>query len=402
MDMWFASILFLCVTIGWFSYRWYDKGALSKSLTSNGWFSPWIVNLLHWGIVLMMLWITADDLFPVTNRLWYSLAIWIPILCVSSFFAYWPIEPKQVDMEGNNSIGIMVFHGLVTLSVIMTPLYLYAVWRNASELGSEGAGELVRNLRDMALEDKNYGLLGWVFVINKLLYVVAICWHKKLHWWILLIVFVLNILTAASVMEKGYLVFLVIVAAWLLYEQGVVKMWHIGLTVVLVLVGAYFFTLIRTYAETDAQDLMSFEDFFKIYVTSSSVAYCYMPTEAEIQVGHKSLFMVYHILNRLGIGSFEVMERVQPFINVPVETNTYTVMQPFYADFGYRGLAFFAYLYGILSGTLYRYHRQGNVWATCAYAIVLAALCTQFHQEELLGNLIQNIQYAALSLLFVI
>nr|MBR6146230.1 oligosaccharide repeat unit polymerase [Paludibacteraceae bacterium] len=75
----------------------------------------------------------------------------------------------------------------------------------------------------------------------------------------------------------------------------------------------------------------------------------------------------------------------------------YTIMQPFFSDFGYKGLAFFAYVYGIVSGAVYRWHRQGKIWATCVYALVLAALCTQFHQEELLSNLVQNIQYAVLA-----
>ena len=397
MEMTLAAILFLCISVGWFGYRWYAGDAFNSALRLNGWFAPWTVHLLHWGIVLMMLWLTSDSLFPVTSRLWYSLGIWIPVFLIASFFAYWPCREKPAESENGSSLGLWAFYGFLVLSVVLTPLYLHAVWHNVSEMHSAGAGELVRNLRDMALEDKNYGLLGWAFVINKLLYVAALCWRKKLRWWIVALVVVLNVLTAASVMEKGYLVFLVIVAAWLLYEQGAVKMWHIALAIVLAVVGAYFFTLIRTYAETDAQDLMSFGDFFNIYVTSSSVAYCYMPVTAETQVGHHSFFLVYHILNRLGVGVYEVMPRVQPFINVPVETNTYTVMQPFFLDFGYKGLAFFAAAFGMLAGTLYRLHREGKIWGTCVYAIVLAALCTQFHQEELLGDLIVNIQYAVLA-----
>ena len=123
-----------------------------------------------------------------------------------------------------------------------------------------------------------------------------------------------------------------------------------------------------------------------------------MPLGVETQLGNNSLFIVYHILNRLGVGSFAVMERIQPFINVPVETNTYTVMQPFFLDFGYAGLAVFAAVYGMLSGVFYRWHREGRIWGTCLYAVMLAALCTQFHQEELLSHLIQNIQYAVLAL----
>ena len=397
MEVTLAVILFVLLTAGWFGYRWYAEGALLKPLSFGGWFAPWNIHLLHWAIVLLMLWATAESLFPTTPRLWHSLGIWVPVFVLASFFAYWPCDVVKPKQSEPGQIGRWVFYGFLGLSLLLTPFYLRAVWINVSEMHWSTAGELVRALRDLALEDRGYGLLGWAFVLNKLLFVAALCWRRQLPWWSWTIVIGLNVLTAASVMEKGYLAFLLIVAAWLLYEQNVLKMWHIGLVVALALVGAYFFTLIRTYAETDAQDLMSFSDFFAIYVTSSSVAYCYMPTGAEMQFGEKSFFMVYHILNRLGVGSFDVMQRVQPFINVPVETNTYTVMQPFFLDFGYKGLAFFAYVFGIVSGALYRWHRQGKIWVTCMYAIVLAALCTQFHQEELLGNIVQNIQYAVLA-----
>ena len=398
MEVTLFVILFLLVTIGWFAYRWYQLDAFSQPLTRTGWFAPWYIHLLHWGFVLLMLGLTSASLFPVTLRLWYSLALWVPIFVIAAFFAYWPCDAAKPKPSEPGQIGRWVFYGLLAVSVLLTPLYLMAVWRNVSEMHWSGGGELIRALRDLALEEKDYGLLGWAFVINQLLYVVSLFWKQKIPWWVFALVIVLNVLTAASVMEKGYLVYLVIVAAWLLYEQGVLKMWHIGLTIVLTLVGAYFFTLIRTFAETDAQDLMSFGDFFAIYVTSPSVAYCYMPLGVETQPGNNSLFIVYHILNRLGVGSFAVMERIQPFINVPVETNTYTVMQPFFLDFGYAGLAVFAAVYGMLSGVFYRWHREGRIWGTCLYAVMLAALCTQFHQEELLSHLIQNIQYAVLAL----
>ncbi|MBO7546236.1 MAG: oligosaccharide repeat unit polymerase [Paludibacteraceae bacterium] len=398
MEVTLFVILFLLVTIGWFAYRWYKLDAFSQPLTRTGWFAPWYIHLLHWGFVLLMLGLTSASLFPVTLRLWYSLALWVPIFVIAAFFAYWPCDAAKPKPSEPGQIGRWVFYGLLAVSVVLTPLYLMAVWHNVTEMHWSGGGELIRALRDLALEEKDYGLLGWAFVINQLLYVVSLFWKQKIPWWVFALVIVLNVLTAASVMEKGYLVYLVIVAAWLLYEQGVLKMWHIGLTIVLTLVGAYFFTLIRTFAETDAQDLMSFGDFFAIYVTSPSVAYCYMPLGVETQLGNNSLFIVYHILNRLGVGSFAVMERIQPFINVPVETNTYTVMQPFFLDFGYAGLAVFAAVYGMLSGVFYRWHREGRIWGTCLYAVMLAALCTQFHQEELLSHLIQNIQYAVLAL----
>ena len=402
MEVTLFVILFVVATIGWFAYRWYTLDAFSQPLSRAGLFAPWNIHLLHWGILLLMLWVTSNSLFPTTSRLWYSLALWVPIFVMASLFAYWPYDATEPKQSEPRQTGRWVFYVFLGLSLLLTPFYLRAVWINVSEMHWSSGGELVRALRDLALEDRGYGLLGWAFVLNKLLFVAALCWRRQLPWWSWTLVIGLNVLTAASVMEKGYLAFLIIVAAWLLYEQGVLKMWHIGVTVALALVGAYFFTLVRTYAETDAQDLMSFSDFFAIYITSSSVAYCYMPTGAEVQFGEKSFFLVYHVLNRLGVGSFDVMQRVQPFINVPVETNTYTVMQPFFSDFGYKGLAFFAYAYGIVSGAVYRWHRQGKIWATCVYAIVLAALCTQFHQEELLGNLIQNIQYAFLAIFLAI
>ncbi|MBR3647585.1 MAG: oligosaccharide repeat unit polymerase [Paludibacteraceae bacterium] len=399
MEVTLFVILFLLVTMAWFGYRWYAEGAFTQPLTGGGWFAPWTIHLLHWGIVSLLIALSADSLFPTTPRLWESLAIWIPVLFLASFFAYWPCSAsEQVSDPQPGKYGKMVFYGILVLSCIITPLYLRAVWHNVSEFRSEGTGELVRDLRNLCLEEKDYGVLGWAFVLNKLLFVVSFYWRRHLPWWIVPIVVILNVFTAASVMEKGYLVFMVVIATWLLYEQGVLKMWHIGVTIAVALIGAYFFTLIRTFADVDSQDRMSFMDFFSIYVTSSSVAYCYMPDDTLPQWGGETFTRFYHILNRLGVGSYAEAERVQQFIHVPIETNTYTVMQPFYLDFGYKGLAFFAYVYGVLCGFLYRWHKQGSAWATCVYAMVLAALCTQFHQEELFGCLIVNIQYAILAL----
>ena len=398
MEVTLFVILFLVVTTGWFAYRWYSLDAFSQPFARAGLFAPWNIHLLHWGIVLLMLWLTADSLFPTTSRLWHSLAIWVPVVAITSFFAYWPCDVSSVSKEQKpGQIGIWVFYALLVFAIVITPLYVRVVWNDVNEMHWTSVGQLFRSLRSLAIEGKDYGIIGWVFVVNKLLFVAALYWRRNMPWWAIAIVVALNLVTATVVMEKGYLAFLVVGTIWLLYEQDVLKMWHIGVTLLVALVGSYFFTLIRTYAEANAQDLMSFGEFFTIYVTSSSVAYCYMPDGVSPEFGEKTLFMVYHMLNRLGFGPFMEMERVQAFINVPVETNTYTVMQPFFCDFGYKGLAFFGCVYGMLSGILYRWHRQGSVWGTCVYAVVLAALCTQFHQEELLGNLIMNIQYAILA-----
>ena len=111
------------------------------------------------------------------------------------------------------------------------------------------------------------------------------------------------------------------------------------------------------------------------------------------QFGNHTFAFFYAFLTKTGLGSYEVETKLQEFVWVPLPTNVYTVFQPFYEDFGYKGIAFFATLYGTISGWLYRQMKNRNALCMCIYAYMVLCLLLQFFQENLLISLSLLIQY---------
>ena len=68
-------------------------------------------------------------------------------------------------------------------------------------------------------------------------------------------------------------------------------------------------------------------------------------------------------------------------------TNVYTVMRPFYTDFGNIGVGYFAFLYGVLTGVAYRLKDNGNSFGTCLYTYLVYVLTLQFFDEFISAGL---------------
>jgi oligosaccharide repeat unit polymerase len=79
------------------------------------------------------------------------------------------------------------------------------------------------------------------------------------------------------------------------------------------------------------------------------------------------------------------------------QTNVYTVIFPFWVDFGFMGIIIGALVTGLLAGGLYRLIQSGFVWALPAYISVSMALVLQFFAEYIFLNMSYMIQMLALA-----
>lgn len=123
--------------------------------------------------------------------------------------------------------------------------------------------------------------------------------------------------------------------------------------------------------------------FLSEYIFANPVAFSYLPESVSPQFGANTLFFIYYYLNRFGIGEYEVVNIQQEAVEVPVRTNLYTIMQPFYVDFGILGVAFFALVYGVAIGWCYRLYKDGDSTAKCMYTYLVMVLVLQFGQEQI-------------------
>ena len=196
-----------------------------------------------------------------------------------------------------------------------------------------------------------------------------------------------------AIMEKGSMFFVFVCSIFVLFEKKIIQVRSILTFSVIIVLLFYLFNLGRAGEDSDYQKEETLLDFFTMYALSPPVAFCQLLPEITPQFGTNTFEIIYLFLNRLGIDDIIVKEKLQEFVYVPIGTNVYTIFQPFYIDFGYKGIAFFAIIYGCICGYLYRLFKNKNSTGTCLYTYVVYILILQFYQENLFLSMVFVLQF---------
>lgn len=101
---------------------------------------------------------------------------------------------------------------------------------------------------------------------------------------------------------------------------------------------------------------------------------------------------IFAILYKLGLSSTEPVKTIMEYVNVPVPTNVFTVMQHFFQDYSLYGVAFGAMFYGVIYASVYICARQGSPVAMLIYAVLAVGLFTSFFAETLITNFSGNMK----------
>lgn len=367
------------------------------SLDLGNIFSPWFLTIGVWGGIMLLLTLFYNQMDPLSNCFFIDITLWITILCITSFCTFHLMSAKQENAFGEIDINIYFFHCLYALGMILTPLYIYQIYRLASMFGT---ADLMYNLRQLALYGGGYGFLNYTFVINEVLLLIALWKYPKIPLWQLMTIILACLLYAIGNMEKitFFLVFVSII--FMLYEKKKIKMRWIIIGSLSVIIIFYFFNLARSGDDSEYAQNESLFDFIAMYILSGPVAYGRLQPTITDQFGSDTLWSIYLYFGKYFQGTTETHQPLQEFVFVPMSTNVYTVMRPYYTDFGHWGVAFFAYLYGILSGACYRLYRNGNTFGTCLYTYLTYILVLQFFDEFITASLPLIIQM--LILLFIV
>ena len=382
-------ILALLLTRGIIRYR--DKGIKDIKLNLlGGYFSPWFLTIAIWGLILGLYYLLDTDLYPITKQFYISFLLWLPIFCLCAFGTYMLSSGSSNGMtkDGigfNKSLFIFFF----CISLIITPLYVYRVIQIVTMFGTE---DLMTNVRTLAVYGEGQGILNYSAVINQALFVVALWAHPKIPIWQIVILGLACLMNALAIMEKGTMFFVFVSTMFVLFEKKVIRIRTILTFSILIIILFYIFNLGRAGEDSDYQKEETLFDFFTMYALSPPVAFCQLLPEVIPQFGTNTFETVYLFLQRFG-ADVVVKDKLQEFVFVPVSTNVYTIFQPFFIDFGYRGVAFFAAVYGCLCGFLYRLFRNGNGAGTCLYTYAVDVLLLQFYQENVFLSMIFVLQF---------
>ena len=355
-------------------------------------FSPWTVTTAVWLAILVMYQFQGKLLDPLSDQFLYCLIIWYPILCISSLATYY-VMPSDHGHERSSEIPQMnrtVFNWLYVITMVITPVYVYQILKIVMMFDS---ADLLNNIRLLAVYGgQGFGFLQYSYVLSQVMVVVAFWQYPKIPFWQLLTIVVAAMMSAFAIMEKGMLFFLFITIIFCLYEKRVIKMRSIIVSIVSLVLIFFLFNIARDSSDGSSDESMTFLDFFGIYILSPAAAFGTVQPDLIPQFGSHTFYSIYIFLVRWG-GDFVVYDKLQEFVWVPLPTNVYTVFQPFYLDFGYKGVAVFAMFYGVVSGWCYRQMRYGSGVAKCLYVYITYALVLQFYQENFVLNMVSLIQF---------
>lgn len=357
-------------------------------------FSPWTITTVIWLAIVVMFQFQGNLLYPLGDQFYSCLALWLPIFCLSSLITYYVLPKTETSTAVRASIPEInntLFNFFYFISMVITPLYLYQIMQVVMMFDS---ADMLNNIRTLAVYgDEDYGFLNYSYVLNQVLLVVALWRYPKVPGWQLTTIIIASIMSAFAIMEKGMLFFLFSTVLYVLYEKGVVKMRSIFMSSAILILVFFLINSARSYTEdADPNDEVSFVDFFAIYILSPAVAFEQVTEDLTPQFGSHTFQTIYLFLNRFG-GNYEVNIKLQEFVWVPLPTNVYTVFQPFFEDFKYKGVAIFAMFYGVLSGYVYRMARNGSSVGKCLYAYVVYVLALQFFQENVMMSMVTVLQF---------
>lgn len=145
-----------------------------------------------------------------------------------------------------------------------------------------------------------------------------------------------------------FLIFITVV--YVLFERKLIKVRTIAIFCFVLFFIFYVFTVSRTSSDASPSDSMSIIDFLGIYFTSPPIAFGHLRPTISQYLCPNSLWTIYSYMGRFINGVTVEHDAFSEFVFVPVPTNVYTIMKPFYQDGGVFGVAFFALLYGIGTG----------------------------------------------------
>ncbi len=357
-------------------------------------FSPWTITTAVWLAIVVMFQFQGDLLYPLGDQFYTCLALWVPLFCASALITYHVLPRSNADagtIAQSPPISTVVFNTLYVISMVITPLYLYKIIQVVTMFDT---ADMLSNIRLLAVYgDESYGFLNYSYVMNQVLIVVGLWRYPKIPLWQLLTIITAGLMSAFAIMEKGMLFFLFLSVLFVLYEKGVIKIRSIILSLATIVLLFFVINSARSFTEdADPNDAIPFLDFFAIYVLSPSVAFEQVTEDLTPQFGSHTFATIYLFLNRFG-GDYELNSKLQEFVWVPLPTNVFTVFQPFFEDFKYRGVAFFAVFYGFFSGWCYRLMRNGSGVGKCLYVYVVYVLVLQFFQENVMMSLVPVMQF---------
>jgi len=353
--------------------------------TRDNIFSPAVITAAVWLFCLLLYLFLPHGLPPLTNKFLVALLIWLVLLSLSSLW----IQPIVIKQKTTNIQASKLVRDIY-LAIGVIALISFIFWVKTM-LGAEGFGESwAKKLRSAVVKgDDAFG--GLIVIIWHISLILELIYFEKKRWYRVVIVLICCLIFGFFVMSKTTLFNVVVITFSILFFKKIITTKHIviGLTVL-------FFAFVAFQELRENKEIKSKESFTTLYLLSGMTAFETIEASSSKNFGENTFRVYYAATYKLGLSDKEPVSIILKFIKKPIVTNIYTVMYPFYKDFGLWGIGIFALICGLFFGWLFANARKGSIFFLAFYAYFVSMIIVQYSGEWLFTNISGNLKFVIL------
>lgn len=351
-------------------------------------FAPAVIVSGIW-FVCIFLYLTLDHgLYLVTNKFLIAISIWVLCFCFFSLLAhslsvptpFKDVKPSKVARD------IYFYFSLITLPVLIYDIYvllhsglgpnIFMILRNANVNGFEKHG---------IERTSSFFVIFWF--VSYILELQSLTKSNRLR---IFVLFLMNVFYAFITMGKSSFLSIFIASMIILFYQNKIK-----LRTIVISVGLLFFVFlgIQTIRSSSNNNQVKSKEFVSLYLLAAMPGFETLEPSSSTNFGENTFRFIYAVNYKLHISSIEPKSALQEFVYVPEATNVYTVLFPYYKDFGLTGVIIFASLLGFLFGYIFKMSQKKDIYALTLYSLLAICLVLQFMNDVFFLTFSQNLQY---------
>ena len=349
-------------------------------------FSPEVLVSGVWLFIILLYYLLPHNLYAINGKFITCILIWVLGFFFSSSVAYSITRCGKIVLRKNEQVYKyeMIFAAIATLIMAIECIRL--------ALNSDYFFLYLRSL-NTGLDDNIQGdsnpIWGYLRSAMIVVYLIELFNSKPENKTRRIVFFILNILTCFVTMAKSQLFLVVFSTVIILHRKKMIKARQL-LIVALGCLG--LFTLMQLLRTHDSSEF-SMLNFLAIYILSGSVAFDEF-NPANFSSGSNVFRFFVALTNRLGLSNIAANETILDYTSIGPDsiTNVYTLLFPYFVDFGYIGVIVFSVVNGALCGYFYKKSKNSEP-ALIMYAMLAYTIVFGFFGEILFANLSTFLQY---------
>lgn len=358
-------------------------------------FSPLMIHCISWFAVFLTGVFISKDFFPIKLNIFIIFLVWyFPIVLILLILQ---ISHKQKIKENHKNSNYIIKKQffLIIICILSSFITVYETYK----VGVDGPYNFALNIRFAQTyaeyEGKKFLLNNYLYLIMTPIFAISLLAKKNLMLKILSslwqILFIISTMGKFAILTP--LLIYLIINYW-----GFKKKFNV-INIISFLTLFYLISFLLQYYRIGENGEGANS------VSAGLAAYIYLPIVALGQIepassellGMFTFRFFYAVTYAFGLNNSPPIQTILDYTYIPVPFNVYTVMQPFYSDFGVLGVLLGSFFYGLLFGVLYLKAITKEGLFLIIYSMLSVNLLTSFFAETLITNFALNLIYLPLS-----